>query len=121
MKTYAIIRVYNYKGGELNVNSNLSFEELMENMAEHIMNGINIYPIEVRRAKNLTEDEFLQHVVEEVTKYLKVYSSIYAGSDRFCGEFYEIDNNRMRKIRLENYIVELSKKIIEFLSENESI
>lgn len=112
------MRVYDYKGGELSTEVNLDYDSLISSITEMIQWRLELDPIEVRRAKGLDEitdekDSYLEYVIGEVTKYLKNdFYSTYAAGDGFTGKIFEVENSRMKAIKIEEHIIEISKMII---------
>lgn len=98
MKTYAIFKVYNYKGGELGTTTNMSFEDLLNELWEYYGNNPNL--------KTATEQDILDWLNAN-----PIEESVYAGGDSFCGMLYEVEDSKMRAIDLDEFNKELAAYI----------
>lgn len=112
MKTYAIMRVSDYKGGELHPEINLSYEDFVFYIGEEIQWKLTLDPIEIVSSKG---ENYSKYVIDEVTKLVKNgFVSNYAGGDeKWCGTVYEVENSRMKKIKIEDHLPAICKSIIE--------
>jgi hypothetical protein len=119
MKTYCIFKVYDYNGGELRGNVNLSYDSFIGNLAELFENAIYDLEHNKQESRNnkietIVEDKpYVDVVKEALNKALndRDFFSTYAGGDGFCGECYEVENNRLRTVSIKNYIDDIAKYI----------
>jgi len=115
---YCIFKVYDYKGGELSTSVNLDYDEFISELSD-LFENIDIDSISEKRDRNISkilgEDSGLDKDIKvEVEKILKSnFYSTYAGGDGFCGECYEVDNNNLKRIKIENYVDDIVKYIIK--------
>jgi len=102
-KTYAMFRVYDYKGGELRSEINIKDKgELVCDLFENCnFDGV----------KN---KEDILAILKEKEKSELFYST-YASSDRggFTGEIFEISDNEMKQITVESCLPACAKYIAE--------
>jgi len=117
--TYAIFKVYDYKGGELNASTNLDKEELISNLAE-IFERFSY-------CDDDDEDEGLKKDLESIKTFINEclsredFFSTYAGGDGFCGEIYEVEGDKMKEVDLTYFLEEIAQYIFNnwFNNENE--
>ncbi len=122
-KTYCIFRVYDYKGGELSSNVNLSHDSFIGYLAESFENTLYdlIQDKATRRDKkidSIINDEsetYKKTLKEAIIKDLnKGFYSTYAGGDGFVGELYCIENNQMKSVTHRDYVDE----IVDYIDKN---
>jgi len=123
-KTWAIFKVYDYKGGELSSNVNLSYKEFIRELCE-LFDNLEFDDLAERRDKKIKKvlDEGdgvasdIEYIKGEIKKYMKKdFYSTYAGGDGcFCGEIYEVDNGVMKEVSIENYLDDIAKQMLEYL------
>lgn len=99
---YHIIRVYDYKGGELNTDLNLSFDEFINELADFY--------------EDIDEDIDLTDV-ESVKKYIDdnpIEFDTYAGCG-IVGEFYCTGKSgKLREISIAGFSRDIAKVIVEY-------
>ena len=44
---------------------------------------------------------------------IQIFYSEYAGGDGFCGDIYEVENNKLKLVDIEDYIDDIAKHISE--------
>ena len=98
MKTYAIFKVYDYKGGELSTTINMSFEDLLSELWKLYGNNPNL--------KTATEQNILDWLNAN-----PIEESVYAGGGSFCGILYEVEDSIMQAIGLDEFNKELAAYI----------
>ncbi len=116
---YCIFKVYDYKGGELSTSVNLDYDEFIGELSD-LFENIDIDSISERRDRNISKilgedsglDKDIKVEVEKILKSRDFYST-YAGGDGFCGECYEVDNNNLKRVKIENYVDDIVKYIIK--------
>lgn len=123
-KTWAIFRVYDYKGGELSSSVNLSYKSFIGELCE-LFDNVEFDDLAARREKKIKKvlDEGdgvasdIEYIKDEIAKYMKGkrFYSLYAGGDGFCGEIYEVDNGVMRKVKIEDYLDDIAKQMLNYL------
>lgn len=103
-KTYHILKVYDYKGGELSTNLNLSYEDFIEELVEtlRLYNYVYDQDYDSDEDRDAREPQVLKDalVSGELRDWLNEYMSIYAGGDGICISLYECENNIMTEIEL---------------------
>lgn len=113
--TYAIFKVYDYKGGELNAFTNLTKEQFISELAEIFENR----DFEDEDGEPIKKDleaikEFLNKCVSE-----EDFESTYAGGDGFCGNLYEIEGDKMVYVGITSYLEEIAHYIFDNWVEDE--
>jgi hypothetical protein len=129
--TYAIFKVYDYKGGELNASTNLDKEELISNLAE-IFERYNDcdYDYDDDDDESVKEDESdkeegLKKDLESIKTFIneclsrESFFSTYAGGDGFCGEIYEVEGDKMEEVSFTSFLEEIAQYIFENWFEDE--
>lgn len=99
MKTYALFEVYDYKGGELSATTNMSLEDLLNELWE-------LYYTTDTNLETATEQDILDWLNDN-----PIEESTYAGGDSFCGTYYEVEASKMRAIDLDEFNKELAAYI----------
>lgn len=123
--TYAIFKVYDYKGGELNASTNLDKEELISNLAE-IFERFS-YCDDDDDEDESDEEGGLKKDLESIKTFINKclsredFFSTYAGGDGFCGEIYEVEEDKMVEVDLTDFLEEIAQYIFNnwFNNENE--
>lgn len=117
MKKYCIFRVYDYKGGELRSDTNLTREDCAGNLAE-LFEGLDIDNLQERRDKKIKKvlDEDTDHlsgikdlILKEISR--KGFFSTYGSYDGFCGKIYEVDNNNLTQVTFESFVDDIVQYI----------
>ena len=113
--TYAIFKVYDYKGGELNASTNLTKEQFISELAEIFENR----DFEDEEGEPIKKDlesikEFINQCISE-----EDFESTYAGGDGFCGNLYEIDGDKMVEVGITSYLEEIAQYIFDNWVEDE--
>jgi len=100
-KTYHVLKVYDYKGGELSTNLNLSYEDLIEDLVEtlHLYDYAYDQDYDSDEDRNAREPQILRDGLASgaLQSWIDEHSSIYAGGD-ICMSLYECENNIMTEI-----------------------
>jgi len=91
-RKFCVFRVFDNKGGELKTEINISQDKLVEIMVDCFENVGKATSI-----KEITED--LRQIVNK-----KDFYTSYASCDGFCGEFYEIKNNKLVEVHIKSFI-----------------
>jgi len=113
--TYAIFKVYDYKGGELNASTNLDKEELISNLAEIFENE----NFEDEDGEPIKKDlESIKTFINECLSRESFFST-YAGGDGFCGEIYEVEGDKMEEVSFTSFLEEIAQYIFENWFEDE--
>lgn len=108
MKTYAIFKVSNYKGGELSSYINLTKDQFIEELSELFTDD--------RLYKNIPLSH-IEGIIEDLVDLEDFYSP-YAGYDEgFTGELYEVRNGIMYEVKVAEYSKEIAKLIYEYNQE----
>ncbi len=116
MKRYCIFKVYDYKGGELSSSINLTFEKFIGELSE-LFEGIDIDSLQEKRDKKikslLEEENSINTIKLQIIKMLKSnqFYSNYAGGDGFCGKCYEVEDNKLKSVKIDDYIDDIAKYI----------
>lgn len=124
MKTYAIFEVTDYKGGELHSSVNLTYDLFIASLAEFFQNcNFNYNKKQVNRhvkIKKIFDEPDAKDILEIfkdiINKELKSedFYATYAGAQaNFTGKIYEVENSIMRELRIENYVDDIAKFILE--------
>ena len=113
---YCIFSVSDYKGGELHSSVNLSHRQFINELCE-MFDDLDIDAKMIKRDtkikkvldETLVEDEISKEIKKEILKKLKSkdFYATYAGGDGFCGEIYEIDNNKLKQVSINSYVDEI--------------
>ena len=121
-KMYCIFQVYNYKGGELSSHINLDHKRFISRLSEYF-DGVNFDDIVEKRDKKIKvvlDDVNKLSDISEIKRKLKEFieekdfSCIYAGADCiFCGEIYEVENNKLKQVHFESYLDDIAEFLIE--------
>jgi GTP cyclohydrolase III len=120
MKTWAIFSVYDYKGGELRSNCNLTYDRFINSLAEMFENVridlSEVRDIKIKRVLDEPTDTELNFLIDKLKKALndEDFFSIYAGGDGFCGEIFEVEDGRMKEVNIEDYLEDVAKKIYNY-------
>ena len=101
MKSYCIFKVYDYKGGELISNVNLTYKNFIGELSE-LFDNIDFDSIKEKR------DKKIKKILDDSNT-----NSEYAGGDGFCGDIYEVENNKLKLVDIEDYIDDIAKHISE--------
>ena len=106
-RVFSIFKVYDYKGGELSTDLNLSFESLVSNVLEY---GLYQHP-EIEYSDDIYKMplEELQKVIDECT----FDSDLYAGGEGTVFEVFEHKDNRLVSVDLSiirPYMLDIIKK-----------
>lgn len=98
-KTYHILRVFDYKGGELSTDLNLTYEGMLESLVETLRLYNYIYEFEDTEEDTIDEAKVLREglLTGELEKWIDDQTSIYGGGD-ICFSLYECENNIMSEI-----------------------
>jgi hypothetical protein len=108
-KTYHILSVYSYKGGELSTQLNLSYAELLENLVDtlRIYNYVYDQDFESDEERELNEVQVLRDslLTGDLDSWIDDKMSIYAGGDGICFELYECENNIMTEMIISDQIL----------------
>lgn len=121
-KTWAIFRVYDYKGGEISSRINLSYKSFINELCE-LFDNVNFNLAERRDKKIkkvLDEDNSVSSDIEYMKDKMKKYMededfySTYAGGGGFCGEIYEVDNGMMKEVDIEDYLDDIAKEKLKY-------
>jgi hypothetical protein len=102
--TYAIFKVYDYKGGELSSSLNLDKESFIEELSSIFENNF---------------DEDIEKDLESVKEFINNclidddLLSEYAGGDGFCGKIYEVDGDNMRQLKINDYLEDVAQYIFD--------
>lgn len=118
-KTYHILKVYDYKGGELCTNLNLSYEDLIEDLVEtfHLYDYVYDTDLEGDYETDEERDAAIPQILRDalasgdLQTWIDNQSSIYAGGGDICISLYECENNTMEEIEISD---ELLTKVVEF-------
>jgi hypothetical protein len=124
--TYAIFKVYDYKGGELNSSTNLDKEQLISNLAE-IFERYNDCDDDDEDDEDESDEEGLKKDLEIIKSFINEclsredFFSTYAGGDGFCGEIYEVEGDKMKEVDFTSFLEEIAQYIFNnwFNNENE--
>lgn len=85
--TYFIAKVYDYKGGELSIDTFSTYNDLLSELVESLGDSFpDLSPIS-------TKDEILACLNANPAE-----TSTYVGGDGFCGTIYEVINNQINAI-----------------------
>jgi hypothetical protein len=125
-KTYHILSVYDYKGGKLGADLNLTYQELIHSLVETLRLYNYIYEFEsddetidedvVNEAKLLREGLS----TGEFSKWIKNQRSIYAGGDGSCFELFECEDNTMTEFDLTDVMLsEIVEDYIRYIENPE--
>ena len=120
--TYAIFKVYDYKGGELNASTNLDKEQLISNLAE-IFERFSYCDDD----DDESDEEGLKKDLESIKTFIneclsrESFFSTYAGGDGFCGEIYEVEGDKIKEVSFTSFLEEIAQYIFNnwFNNENE--
>ncbi len=97
-KTYCIFTVFDYNGGKLSSDVNLSKEELLGNLISYFESCF--YE---------NSSTTLKEIKDTIDEYLKEdFYSTYAGGDGFCGEIYEVEGSVVKQIYIEDLADEIA-------------
>jgi hypothetical protein len=125
MKTYCIINVSDYHGGDLHSYTNLTFSDFIDHVTEIIDNNMdNIDVVMESRDSKInsvlgdknyvdTIKMNVQAIISNSTFYGNYAGSVSNGDACFYGEFYEVKDSTMTEIKLDSFvddIVECIKK-----------
>jgi len=107
--TYAIFKVCDYKGGELSSSTNLSKEVFIRKLSTFFENE----DFEDEDGEPLKKDlESIKSFINECISK-EDFESEYAGGDGFCGEFYEVDGDKMKSVYFGSFLEEIAQYIFE--------
>lgn len=105
---YALFKVYNYKGGELNSYTNLTKEKLISNLSDYFERYDEDIFTEDGKILELDQlKENLKLIVDDKYNFF----SLYATGEGFTGEIYKIENNEMFKLAFEDFTNEIAEYI----------
>lgn len=124
-KKYAIFKVYDYKGGELNSSINLDYKRFITNLAG-LFDNVELDSISERRERKIKKvldgdsvesASDIEYIKGELKKVLegKDFYSTYAGGDGFCGEIYEVEDNRMSSVDIYSYLDDIARELLKYL------
>jgi hypothetical protein len=108
---YSIFKVYDYKGGELTSKINLSEKKFIEALGELFEN------IDFDELPEITEESILKRITKE-EKSNNFYSE-YACDESFTGEIYEHIDNKLKKVKLKNYLPQVAKYLFTLYSKQD--
>lgn len=121
MKTYCIFKVYDYKGGELSSDVNLSHKSFIANLSELFENYVELDDLSTKRDRKVNtildvEDQksYFDNIKGQLVEAMKDsdFYSTYAGGDGFCGELYEVEDSRMTLVSIKHYLDDIAKYIV---------
>ncbi len=99
-KTYAIFKVYDYKGGELRSSTNLTYKDFINELTE-LFDNLELDDLSERRDRKIkkildSDSESASDIKSEIKKFMDEgdFYSTYAGAlgDGFCGKMYEVED-----------------------------
>lgn len=100
--------VYDYKGGELSSNINMSREGLCNELSERF-EGVEG-----------TDEKKVLKALKKIEGDEDFYST-YAGWGSFCGKIYKIENNKMTEISLKSLLPDIAKILVKYNLEYEEV
>lgn len=124
MKTWAIFKVYDYKGGELSSDYNLDYKKFINSLVDifKIYGDVNINISEIRDLKikgvlDETNEKELEFVINKLKNRVNAddFYSIYASNDGFCGELFEVEDGKMKEVSIDDYLEDIAKIILKQL------
>ena len=121
-KTWAIFRVYDYKGGEINSRVNLSYESFINELCGLFDNvKFNLAERRDKKIKKVLDEDNsvssdIEYMKDKMKKYMEDqdFYSTYAGGDGFCGEICEVDNGMMKEVDIEDYLDDIAKEKLKY-------
>jgi len=126
-KTYAIFKVYDYKGGELSSSTNLTYKNFINELTE-LFDNLELDDLSERRDRKIKKvldgdsvesASDIEYIKSEIKKFMddEDFYSTYAGGDGFCGELtmYEVEDGRMTSVDIVSYIDDIAKVLLKRL------
>lgn len=114
---YHIFEVYNYKGGDLVPNTNNTYENLIDNMAEKFYNYDEVCEQVKENPKKEVVLDILRDTVED-----NDFTNFYAGAEAdFCGRVYKtMGDSSLLEINpfTEEWLEKYTDKILEWYEED---
>lgn len=118
MKRYCIFQVWDYKGGELSANTNLTFNGFIANLSERF-DGINVDLSTIRDKKvgeilDIEQQSLFDDIKSKVVARLRDpdFFSTYGGGDGFCGALYEVEGSKLKSVGFKEYVDDITNYII---------
>jgi len=137
-KTYAIFKVYDYKGGELSYGKQVrdtkyevrstrygNFKNFINELTE-LFDNLELDDLAKRRDRKIKKvldgdsvesASDIEYIKSEIKKFMddEDFYSTYAGGDGFCGEMYEVEDGRMTSVDIVSYIDDIAKVLLKRL------
>ncbi len=105
-KTYCIVKIYDYKGGELDMMTNLSHESFISELAESFE--------DISFPDNSTVDEMKTLIINEINN--DDFQSLYAGGDGFSGELYQVVGGEMTEVNFSDFATDIAVTIFGWIN-----
>ena len=102
--TYAMFKVYDYKGGELSSSVKLNKQYVGEALAENHYGEVEMESI-------ATKQEVLNHLEEN-----PIEADLYSSCDSygFTGEIYKVTDGEMKQVELNHFYNEIADALISW-------